>query len=402
MKNLTVEEARARMLAGAGRLEAETVALEAAAVGRVVAADLRSLRDQPPFRASAMDGYAVRFADADGRAATLTVAGESAAGRGYGTVLQPGQAVRIFTGAALPEGADTVVIQEEAVREGEAVTVGPLSEASGNVRPRGGDFREGETLLAAGLALDPWRLSLAASAGAASLTLARSPRVAIFGGGDELVAPGETPGPWQIFESTTLTLAHLVRGWGGTPLPQPRLADRLEAIVEAIRNIDCDLILTVGGASVGDHDLVRPAQAQLGLELTVASIAMRPGKPTFFGTLADGRRVLGLAGNPASAMVGAELFLRSILLQMQGADPSPRLERARLTAPMKPNTPREHWVRAGLSSGDDGALLVRPFPEEDSSLVSVFARADALLRRPPSAPAAAAGEVVEVLRLPRL
>ena len=402
MKNLPVDEARARILAAARLLGVETVALDRTAVGRVLAEAVLSPRDQPPFDVSAMDGYALRFADVAGGRPKLRVAGESAAGRGYAGSLKAGEAARIFTGAAIPDGADTVVIQEDVERDGDTISLAPVAEAGANIRPRGGDFRAGQTLLEPGLRLDPWRLSMAASAGSATLRLARSPRVAIFGGGDELVSPGETPGPWQIFESTTLTLTRLVESWGGDAFRPMRLTDRQDAIEAALVDCDCDLIVTVGGASVGDHDLVRPALAKLGLELMVGSIAMRPGKPTFFGRLGDGRLVLGLAGNPASAMVGAELFLHPLVLAMQGADPALRLEYARLAAPMRPNSPREQWTRAGLSSAEDGSLIVRSFAEEDSSLVSVFARADALLRRPPNAPAAEAGTVVEILRLARL
>ncbi|MEO6338985.1 MAG: gephyrin-like molybdotransferase Glp [Caulobacteraceae bacterium] len=401
MKNLSVEEARARMLARAPRLEAEAVALSAAAMGRVLAETVTATRDQPPFDASAMDGWAVRFEDARTEA-RLKVAGESAAGAGYDARMQAGEAVRIFTGAPVPAGADTVVIQEEARREGDVVTLGPVPEAGRHIRPRGGDFKAGEVLLAPGQRLDPWGLSLAASAGRPTLQLARRPKVAILGGGDELATPGSEPGPWQIFESTTPALARLVEAWGGEALPRPRVADDLNAIVEAVRNCGADIVVTIGGASVGDRDLVRPALAQLGLELDVSSIAMRPGKPTFFGRLGDGRLALGLAGNPASALVGAELFLRSILLAMQGADPQPRLETARTSRPLSASVARERWMRARLTLGDDGVLTVDPFLEEDSSLVSIFARADALLRVPADAAACEAGSLVQVLRLGRV
>ena len=401
MKNLTVEESRARMLARAPRLEAEAVPLTAAAMGRVLAETVTASRDQPPFDASAMDGWAVRFEDARDEIG-LKVAGESAAGAGYAARLQAGEAVRIFTGAAVPEGANTVVIQEEARRQGEVVIVGPLPEGGRNIRPRGGDFRAGDVLLVEGQRLDPWGLSLAASAGRPTLQLARRPKVAILGGGDELTAPGSAPGPWQIFESTTPALARLVEAWGGEPMLLPRVADDLDAIVEAVRGCGADIVTTIGGASVGDHDLVRPALARLGLELDVASIAMRPGKPTFFGLLGDGRLVLGLPGNPASALVGAELFLRSILLAMQGADPAPRLETARTSRRLSASVGRERWMRAQLSPGADGVLVVDPFLEEDSSLVSIFARADALLRVPADASACEAGALVQVLRLGRV
>ena len=401
MKNLTVEEARARMLARVPRLDAEAVALTAAAMGRVLAETVTATRDQPPFDASAMDGWAVRFEDARG-GARLKVAGESAAGSGYGGGLKPGEAGRIFTGASIPVGADTVVIQEEATRDGDSVVLASVPGTERYIRPRGGDFKAGDALLFQGRRLDPWGLSLAASAGRPTLQLARRPKVAIFGGGDELATPGTEPGPWQIFESTTPAFARLVEAWGGEPMPQPRLADDLDAIVAAVRDCGADIVVTIGGASVGDRDLVRPALAQLGLELDVSSIAMRPGKPTFFGRLDDGRLALGLPGNPASALVGGELFLRSILLAMQGADPEPRLETARTSRALSASMARERWMRARLAPGADGVLTVDPFLEEDSSLVSIFARADALLRIPANAAACEAGSLVQVLRLGRV
>jgi molybdopterin molybdotransferase len=400
MKNLPVEEARALMLARAPRLETEQVALDAVAIGRVLAEPVDAGRDQPPFRASAMDGWAVRAADAPSPETRLRIVGESAAGAGYAPALQPGESVRIFTGAPVPDGADAVVIQEEATRAGETVTLGPAS-AGRNVRPRAGDFAAGARLLEAGQRLDPWTLSLAASAGRPTLPVARRPVVAVMGGGDELVAPGEAPGPWQIFESTTVALCRLVETWGATPVRLPAVADDLDSIVRAVQGCGGDIVVTVGGASVGDRDLVRPALGRLGLELDVTTIAMRPGKPTFFGRLADGRLALGLAGNPASALVGAELFLRSVLLAMQGAAPQPRFEAARTTAALSATGPRERYLRARLQPGADGMLRVRPFLEEDSSLVSIFARADALLRLPAGAPPTPEDGVVEVLRLGR-
>jgi len=399
MKNLTVEDARARMLARVRTLETEPVPLDAAAIGRVLAEPIEATRDQPPFRASAMDGWAIRAADAATEIA-LKIVGESAAGAGYERPLDPGEAVRIFTGAPVPDGADAVVIQEEARRDGDMVVLGPL-DGGRNIRPRGGDFKAGQPLLATGRRLDPWTLSLAASAGRAELPCIRRPVVAVLGGGDELVSPGMTPGPWQIFESTTVALARLVETWGGIALRPPRVADDLDTIVETVRGCGADIVVTVGGASVGDRDLVRPALAKLGLELDVSSIAMRPGKPTFFGPLSDGRLALGLAGNPASALVGAELFLRSIVLAMQGADPEPRLETARTTRALSATGPRERWMRARLAPGPEAVLGVEPFLEEDSSLVSIFAQADALIRLPIGSEARAAGAPVDVLRLGR-
>ncbi|MDQ0466462.1 molybdopterin molybdotransferase [Caulobacter ginsengisoli] len=398
LKGLTVEEARARMLAAVTPLPAESIAL-AEADGRVLAQPVIAHRDQPPFDASAMDGWAVRRADLAAET-TLRIVGESAAGHGYVQPLKAGEAVRIFTGAPIPAGADLVVIQEEAVREGETVRLGPAGQPN-HVRPRGGDFHTGETLLAAGVKLDPWRLSLAAAAGQAALSVARRPRIVLLATGEELAQPGDTPGPFQIFESGGVGLAAMIRRWGGEPHRLAATGDDIAAIADAVREVQADLIVTVGGASVGDHDLVKPALETLGLTLAVETINIRPGKPTWFGTLGaktpgGGRRVLGLPGNPASAFVCAELFLKSLVLAMLGADPAPRLELIALAQSLPANGPREHWARARITPGG-----VRAFADQDSSLVTVFAQADALLRRAANAPAAGEGELVEILRLER-
>jgi molybdopterin molybdotransferase len=399
LKNLTVHEARARMLADASLIGAETVAI-GQALGRVLARAVDATRDQPPFAASAMDGWAIRRADLTADAA-FRVAGESAAGKAYPGVVGPGQTVRIFTGAPVPAGADLVVIQEEARRDGDTVRFAAGDDPRSNIRAAGGDFRSGERLLEAGVRLDPWRLSLAAAAGRATLEVARRPRVAILATGDELVQPGGDPAPDQIFESGSIALAALVEAWGGVPTRLTAAADNAEAIAASVAHIEADLIVTVGGASVGDHDLVKPAMERLGLALRVETIAIRPGKPTWFGTLSDGRRVLGLPGNPASALVCAELFLRPLLAVLTGADPAPTMIAAQLATPLGPNGPREHWMRAALSIDPRGRATVATFPDQDSSLVGVFSRADALVRRPVNAAAAPAGEIVEVLPLPR-
>jgi molybdopterin molybdotransferase len=395
MRDLPVEEARARIIAWAGAPVVETVPLDQAC-GRTLAEPVVAARDQPPFDASAMDGWAVA-----GEGETFAIVGESAAGHGYAAQLAPGQAVRIFTGAPVPEGAGRVVIQEVATREGQSLRTPPDDGSGRNIRPRGGDFRAGQTLLDAGVRLDPWRVGLAAAAGRASLAVGRRPRVTVLSTGEEIVAPGETPGPDQIFNSGGASLNALIAGWGGEPRPWTKAGDDIEAIVAAASEAGGDVLVTLGGASVGDHDLVKPALARLGLELRVETVKLRPGKPTSFGRLADGRLVLGLPGNPASALVCAELFLRPLLLAMQGADPQPRLAQARLARPMAANGPREHWARGRISYAD-GDALAEPMSDQDSSLVTVFARADLLIRRRAGAPAAAAGEAVDVLMLERL
>lgn len=396
MKLMSVEAARAAMLAEISPAPAETVAL-AQAVGRVLASDVTAMRDQPPFTNSAMDGWALRAADAPG---TLAIVGESAAGHGYPAELRPGQAVRIFTGAALPAGADTVVIQEDASRDGDTVTL-PTAKPGDNIRRAGRDFIAGQVLLPAGLRIDPWRLSLAASAGRAELSVRRRPRVAILSTGEEIVDPPATPGPFQIFDSGSPALKAMVEGWGASATRVSGVRDQLDAVTEAMRNADADLIVTVGGASVGDHDLVRTAALSLGLTFRVESVAVRPGKPTFFGVLGDGRRLLGLPGNPASAFVCAELFLKPIIAAYAGTLAEPAMTTARLAEPLAANGPREHWMRAKLAPSDEGVILATPYRDQDSSLVSVFAAADALLRRRANAPAAAIGDTVEVMPLAR-
>lgn len=400
LKNLAVDEARDRMLAGAAPLGTEEVAL-ADAIGRVLAAPVTAHRDQPPFDASAMDGWAIRRADL-APDARFRAAGESAAGRAHVCPVEPGQAVRIFTGAPVPPGADLVVIQENAARDGDVVSFTiDRDPPPGNIRSAGGDFRSGDVLLARGARLDAWRLSLAAAAGRATLVVARRPRVAILATGDELVPPGATPAPDQIFESGSFSLAALVQAWGGEAIKLKAQADDLAAIANAVKAAQADLVVTVGGASVGDHDLVKPALATLGLDLRVQTIAVRPGKPTWFGILGDGRRVLGLPGNPASALVCAELFLRPLLAALSGADPVLPISAGVLASPLPANGPREHWLRAARTIDAEGRVKVTPFPDQDSSLIGVFSRADCLVVRPAGVPAAAAGEVVRLLPLAR-
>jgi molybdopterin molybdotransferase len=395
MKLLAVDEARRRMLAEIAPLPAERVALSAS-IGRVLAEDVTAVRDQPPFAASAMDGWAVRAADTPG---SLKIVGESAAGHGYEGQAGPGEAVRIFTGAALPAGCDAMVIQEDARRDGDAVTV-PEVAAGHYIRPAGGDFQAGAVLLQRGVRIDPWRLSLAASAGRAEVSVYAQPRVALLSTGEEIVEAPAVPGPFQIYDSGAPALAAMVAGWGAQVVRAKPVRDELDAVIEALRSADADLVVTVGGASVGDHDLVRAAALALGLELKVESVNVRPGKPTFFGVLADGRRLLGLPGNPASAFVCAEMFLRPIIRAYQGADPAPATITARLEQDLPANGPREHWMRAKLTYAD-GGVSVRPYRDQDSSLISVFAASDALLRRLGGAPSAATGSLVEVLPLAR-
>lgn len=396
MSLTTVEQALAVMLSRIAALSAESVPLDQAD-GRWLAADVMARRDQPPFDASAMDGWAVRRADLDAFASLLIV-GESPAGQGYGQTLGAGETIRIFTGAPLPPGADHVVIQEQAKQDGQRLWPAPATGALSWVRPRGGDFSAGQVLLTAGQRLTPWRLALAAASGVGSLPCARRPRVALLTTGDEIVAPGKTAGPDQIFDSAGPALAAVARRQGGEPITLPPAADTLEAIMMAVSGAAFNLLVTIGGASVGDRDLVKPALRALGAELNVEGVAMRPGRPVWFASLPDGRAVLGLPGNPASALVCAELFLIPLLTRLQG-DPRPdhAFETAALENDLPANGPRDHYLRGRVSTGADGQRRVRAFPDQDSSLVKVMAAADILIRRPPLARAAPAGALVQTL-----
>ncbi|WP_174299220.1 molybdopterin molybdotransferase MoeA [Caulobacter sp. S45] len=402
LRDLPVEEARARMLGAVSPGVPELILLDRHALGRVLAEPIAAVRDQPPFDASAMDGYAVPLEGV--WTAGFQLIGESAAGRPYaGAAPRAGETVRVFTGASVPEGC-AVVVQERASRESDHVRFeGAPPSIGAHVRARGGDFRRGEILLPAGVRLDAWRLALAASAGRGEALVFPQPRVAILSTGEEIVRAGAAdPSDAQIFDSNGPALSTLIAQWGGRPVPLDAVRDSQAAILAALDGVAAELIVTVGGASVGDYDLVKPALAKLGLELLVETIRLRPGKPTWFGTLPNGQRVLGLPGNPASGLVAAELFLRPLLAAWQGVDPAFPLEHARLAEPLEATGPREHWMRARLVSQADGSVSAHTFPDQDSSLVSVFAAADALVRRPAGAPALASGEVVEMLRLKRL
>lgn len=391
----TVEAARAAMLSAIRVLPVEAVPL-AEADGRRLAEPVEARRDQPPFDASAMDGWAVRAADVVA-GARLTIVGESAAGHGAAVAVGPGQTARIFTGAALPDGADHVVIQEEAGRDGDVVVLQAVRAETGYVRTRGGDFREGQVLLQAGVRLNPWRLALAASAGCGELVCVRRPRVAILPTGDELVEPGGQAGSHQIYNAAGPALAAFTVRHGGTPATLRPARDDDADVLSLVEGATFDLLVTIGGASVGDHDRIKPALRSIGADLMVEGCAMRPGKPVWFAILPDGRAVLGLPGNPASALVCAELFLAPLLAALQGARGDLRTETAILAEAVPSNGPRDHYMRALIEADGDGRRRVRPFPDQDSSLVTVMAAAGVLIRRPPFATAADAGDVVEIV-----
>lgn len=394
---LPVADARAQMLRSAIALGVERVpVLEAH--GRVLATDLTAARTQPPFANSAMDGYAVRSQDVANPPVQLTVRGISAAGRRFDGPVGAGDAVRIFTGAPLPDGSDAIVIQEnvETIVDAGTVTVLQAAEPGQFVRPRGLDFHEGEMLLGAGMALNAPRTALAAALGHATVEVRRRPVVALLSTGDELVAPGEPCGPDQIVSSNVYGVGALVNQAGGevrqlgiAPDDPKIIAARLEAALTE----GCDVLMTTGGASVGDHDHIRGVLGDLGADMAFWKIAMRPGKPMMFGHI--GRTlVLGLPGNPVSSLVCTRLFLVAMIRASLGLPSHEIPHDAELTADLPPNDNREDYVRSVAEPAMDGTSTVAPFPRQDSSMLATLARANALIIRPVKAPAAAAGALV--------
>jgi molybdopterin molybdotransferase len=389
---LPLAEAWSRLFALAPPLAVEQVPLTAAA-GRWAAADIHARRTQPSADLSAMDGYAIRFADLPG---PWRVIGESAAGRAFTGTAQPGEAVRIFTGAPLPPGADTVMVQEEAARDGIVLSLageGPATHGR-NVRRRGLDFSEGDLLIRAGDRLTPARLALAGTAGHGELAVRRKVRVAIAATGDELVAPGAPVDDAQLPETNRLMLAAQLADLPVELIDLGILPDRRETLEAAFRAVDADLLVTSGGASVGDHDLVRPALQAAGAVIDFWRIALRPGKPVMAGRLGDAI-VVGLPGNPVSAFVTALLFVRPLVAHLAGAaDPLPRTRPARLGEPLAANGDRTDYLRAEIR---DGGVLASTL--QDSAMLQTLARATCLIVREPHAAAAKAGDSVEILDL---
>lgn len=375
------------------------------ALGRTLSAPVIAIRDQPPFDASAMDGYAVckSLTDPVAQGAPLSLIGESAAGRRFEGRIEWGQCVRIYTGAPVPDGARAVVIQENVRVTDMGVFIEPdgWNDPKTHIRPKGQDFRAGQELLSAGQCLDPWRLSLAAAAGAARVSVARRPRIAILSTGDELVAPGGEPREDQVFESGSFALMAMCRQWGAKADFIGAESDDLDAIHDALKAVEADLIVTIGGASVGDYDLVKPALERLGLRLDFSSVNIRPGKPTWTGVLGNGIRVLGLPGNPASGMVCAQLFLKPWIETALGQPPQHSRRLMPLAIDLAANGPRETWLRGRIVYDGTGQATLKPFADQDSSLIAVFAQSDVLIRRLPHAPAAKSGEPCEYLPLDR-
>lgn len=396
---LSVAEAQAKVLDGLKRLGQEQVSVGAAA-GRVLAADVASNRTQPPFDVSAMDGYAVRAQDVANLPATLKVIGAVAAGAMFERSVAKGEAVRIFTGAPVPKGANTIVIQENTKLQGDEVQiVDGASLAGRHIRRAGLDFKKGDKVLKAGRQLTARDVSLAAAMNHAALPCARQPRIAILATGDELVAPGGDPGPAQIIASTSVGLGANALAWGATIRDLGIARDRIDDIrFKAAASEGADLFVTLGGASVGEHDLVQKA---LSPELKVSfwKIAMRPGKPLIFGKYRS-IPFLGLPGNPVSAFVCAQIFLKPMIAKLLGlADAGQVHVTARLAGALGANDQRQDYVRCGLRMESDGSLTAEPFPVQDSSMLRLLAHADGLIVRPPGDPARVAGEAVAILRL---
>jgi molybdopterin molybdotransferase len=399
---ISVAEALDQVLAHAAPLEAEEVPLDEAD-GRVLAAPLKALRTQPPADLSAMDGYAVRAADVANAPARLKIIGEVAAGRPFTAAVGPGEAARIFTGGVVPEGADTVVIQEQTARDGGTVEVQKPTAKARNVRPQGLDFRGGEVLFAKGRRLTARDLQLAAGMNHPLLPVYRRPKIALFATGDELVPPGSEPGPGQIVYSNGFALAALARAEGAEVADLGIVNDTMQATVTAVRDardLDADILVTTGGASVGDYDLVQKAFAAEGMALSFWKIAMRPGRPLMHGRL-GAMHVLGLPGNPVSSYVCAFLFLVPLIRRMSGrSDLVTPTESAVLGCDLAANDERADYLRASLEAGPRGPVAT-PFPVQDSSMMVPLAKANCLVIREPYAPAATAGSACVIVKFER-
>lgn len=395
---ISVSDALDALAQNALPMRAETIAIEKAH-GRQLAEAVMARVSRPPTDMSAMDGYAVRLEDVSTAGARLSVIGEAPAGAPFEQTLGKGEAVRIFTGGEIPAGADHIVIQEDTSRSGDEITCHEAYDAPQFIRKTGRDFNEGDTLLEAGAILGAGELGLLAAGNIAEVNVRRRPRVGILANGNELKPPGSELKRGEIVNSNPVALAELVRSWGAEPVDLGIAEDSLDAISERIGSAgDIEIFLPVGGASVGDHDLMRPAFAAAGFEPVFEKIAVRPGKPTWFSTRVD-TRVLGLPGNPASALVCAQLFLKPLITGQRHS-----LIKASLACDLEANGPREHYMRAFAAFTDDGRLSVDPAPDQDSSLIKPFVTSAALLRRLPNAPEKKRGELEDIIltSLPRL
>lgn len=399
---LSVDAARKRIADAFNPLAAETVSLSEAH-GRVLAEDLAARRTQPPTAVSAMDGYAVRAGDLTSVPATLDVIGEAPAGGAFAGTVGAGQCVRIFTGGPVPAGADAIVLQEDTDMGHPRVTVSEAPNAHQHIRDAGIDFAEGKVLLKAGRQLTARDIGLAAAMNIPWISVSRQPRIAILATGDEVVRPGDPIGPHQIVSSNGPALAAFIRARGGVPIDLGIARDEagsLRALTEGAKG--SDLLITTGGVSVGDYDLVQKVLGEAGLTVDFWKIAMKPGKPLMFGKLGD-TRVLGLPGNPVSSMVTAILFLSPAIDAMRGlAGGDIPVTRAKLGKDLRANNFREDFMRATLEEVPGELPIATPFPVQDSSMMSRLAASDCLIRRAPDAPAAKEGDVVEVVPLSAL
>ncbi|HSM94656.1 MAG TPA: gephyrin-like molybdotransferase Glp [Rhizomicrobium sp.] len=394
---ISVAEAEARIVAALHPTNADSVSI-ADAAGRVLAADAIAKYDQPPAPVSAMDGYAVRAPDAASVPVTLRVIGSAPAGHPFSGAVSAGEAVRIFTGGVVPQGADSIVIQENAEASGDRVTVKIAAKPGQHVRKAGLDFTKGDVLAAAGRRLTARDVSLLAAGDVARVSVRRKPAIAFAATGDELSRPGEPRKGGGIVASSGYGIAAMIERWGGTPRDLGILPDTVEAVSKiAVSAKDADLIVTLGGASVGDHDLIQKALGPEGFTLDFWKIAMRPGKPLIFGKL-GATPLLGLPGNPVSSLVCALLFLRPAIAAMLGTDAGAELHTAKLLRNLPANEQRQDYLRARATLRN-GELCVESFDIQDSSMLSTLARSDALIVRAPNAPAANAGEPVQVLLL---
>ncbi|WP_336987054.1 molybdopterin molybdotransferase MoeA [Altererythrobacter aquiaggeris] len=391
---ISVDEALAMLARRRPVMPSEVVGIHSA-LDRVLAADVRARVTLPPHPVSAMDGYAVRFADLAADGTGLTVIGEAPAGRPFRGQVGAGEAVRIFTGSHVPEGADHIVIQEQAERIGDAVRVTAPQERPANIRAAGLDFAEGDVLVKSGAKLGPAEIAAIAAADHGEVTVVRKLKITFIANGDELRAPGGDPAQGDIAASSYAGLSALVQRWGGEPSDGGIAADSVEAICERVTAArDADIIVPVGGASVGDHDHMYAAFSKLGLKEVFRKIAVRPGKPTWFGTMGT-QLVLGLPGNPASAYVCAQLFLRTLI----DTDAPLAWQFAKLSKPVSAEGPRETFVR-GISRIDkDGCQHAAPLERQDSALITPFMMANCLIRRRAHSPAASAGAIAEILPL---
>ncbi len=395
MALMPVDQALARILATAKPTPLEAVKLEDC-FGRILATDVKAKRDQPPFPSSAMDGYALRHADI---ATPLKVIGVSAAGHAFKGSVKAGEAVRILTGAPLPKGADTIVIQENTKVDGETLIVTEPISLGKNIRAQGLDFKRGDILVPAGTKLNARDIGLAAAGNAPMLRVRKKPLMVLFTTGDELVLPGQKPRADQIVSSNSHAIAAMAKAWGAEVINLGIIGDSLKATMAAIRKAEgADILVTTGGASVGDHDYVQEAFKKCGIKIDFWKIALRPGKPLMFGTKGK-LRVLGLPGNPVSALVCGRIFLQPLLSAMQGQLLDQSRLSARLGTALPANDGRQDYLRATLAHGPDGSRVATAFSKQDSSMQRTLRNADCLIIREPNAPEAAAGTLVFVLVL---